>query len=151
MSEMHTGTRHTSIGLVSISESDGCIVSMRIGDSDGNYENDVICEAFGQLEEYLSGERKRFEMDLRPRGTDFQKDVWSALCKIPYGRTVSYSELAVSSGHPGACRAVGNANGKNPIPILIPCLRVIRTSGDMGGYSLGIDMKRKLLELERSL
>ena len=92
-----------------------------------------------------------FKLDLRPDGTDFQKDAWTALTKIPYGKTISYAELAEMSGHPGAYRAAGNANGRNPILIIIPCHRVVRSDGDIGGYSLGTELKTRLLRLEGAI
>ena len=134
-----------------MSERDGCITTLEFsGCRDGSC-SDVLNEAFAQLEEYLSGKRRVFKLDLHPDGTDFQKDVWTALTKIPYGKTVSYAELAEMSGHPGAYRAAGNANGSNPIPIIIPCHRVVRSDGNIGGYSLGTDLKTRLLRLEGAI
>lgn len=102
-----------------------------------------------QLREYFSGMRTQFTLPLAPAGTDFQQEVWQALCRIPYGETRSYAELSAMVGHPAACRAAGNANGKNPIPIIIPCHRVIRADGSIGGYSGGLHIKRFLLDLEQ--
>lgn len=109
----------------------------------------LLRQAAKELEEYFSGKRKTFSVPLSPRGTPFQQKVWAALRAIPYGRTVCYRDIAEMIGRPAACRAVGNANGKNPIPILIPCHRVIAAGGSLGGYSLGLEMKKRLLELER--
>ena len=147
---MSVGTRMTAFGPITISEKDGRITSLSF-DPEAKVTDDDLDRPFGQLDEYLSGRRRDFDLDLCPEGTDFQKDVWSALLKVPYGRTVSYSELAKMSGHPNAQRAVGNAVGKNPIPIIIPCHRVIRSDGSIGGFSLGVDLKKRLLRLEGSL
>ena len=144
-------TRTTPIGTVTISEKDGVITSLVFDDCGSRTGSDTIDEAFAQLEEYLEGKRRTFRLDYRLEGTDFQKDVWGAVMRISYGRTVDYAELAEKSGHPGAYRAAGNANGRNPIPIFIPCHRVIRSNGDIGGYSCGVDIKKRLLRLEGAL
>ena len=146
-----TCSRMTSLGEISISERDGFITSLEFAGCRNGPCSVVLDEAFAQLEEYLSGMRRMFKLDLRPDGTDFQKDVWTALTRIPYGKTVSYAELAEISGHPGAYRAAGNANGRNPIPIIIPCHRVVRSDGGIGGYSLGIELKTRLLRLEGTI
>ncbi len=101
-----------------------------------------------QLNEYFWGERKEFELPLAPKGTDFQQKAWKALMKIPYGKVWSYGEQAKYLKNPKASRAVGGANGKNPIPIIIPCHRVIGSSGKLTGYSGGMKMKVALLKLE---
>jgi methylated-DNA-[protein]-cysteine S-methyltransferase len=101
-----------------------------------------------QLDEYFAGTRKRFDVELGAKGTDFQRVVWRALVEIPYGETVSYGELARRIGHPLAPRAVGLANGANPLPIIVPCHRVIGSNGSLTGFGGGLDVKRKLLELE---
>ncbi len=151
MYPVSTDSRDTPIGTVSISEQGGKIVSLKIGGSDRICRNDILDEAFRQLNEYLGGTRKVFDLDLELNGTSFQKDVWKALMEIPYGKTVSYSDIAKTSGHPEAVRAVGNAVGKNPIPLIIPCHRVIRSDGSIGGYALGTELKEKLLKLEGAL
>ena len=101
-----------------------------------------------QLRAYFAGELREFELALAPRGTEFQQRVWATLEKVPYGRTVSYAELAAAVGRPGAARAVGAANARNPISIVIPCHRVVGSAGALTGYAGGIDRKRWLLELE---
>lgn len=101
-----------------------------------------------QLAEYFSGKRTAFELDLAPRGTVFQLAVWNALLAIPYGDTISYAELARRIGKPSAVRAVGAANGANPIPVIIPCHRVIGSNGTLTGYGGGIERKQWLLALE---
>lgn len=112
-------------------------------------ETPLIRKAAKQLNEYLAGKRKAFDLPLEPEGTPFQKAVWKALTGIPYGSTRTYKDIAESIGNPKACRAVGMANNKNPIAILIPCHRVIGTDGKLVGYAGGLDIKKKLLELEK--
>lgn len=107
-------------------------------------------KAFSQLREYFNRERKEFELPLEIVGSDFQKKVWSELTKIPYGETISYGQLAERLGDKNLMRAVAAANGANPIPIIIPCHRVIGANGSLTGYVGGIDVKQKLLELEGS-
>nr|WP_302596749.1 methylated-DNA--[protein]-cysteine S-methyltransferase [uncultured Cellulosilyticum sp.] len=109
----------------------------------------LLDEAAKQLEEYFKGERKQFDLPLNPKGTPFQKQVWEALCKVPYGETRSYKEIAIMIGNPKACRAVGMANNKNPIMILIPCHRVIGANGKLIGYDGGLELKKYLLDLEK--
>ena len=104
--------------------------------------------AVAQLEEYFAGKRRRFDLPLAPRGTEFQRCVWRALLEIPYGRTVSYGELARRIARPSASRAVGLANGANPLPIIVPCHRVIGADGSLTGFGGGLPIKRKLLALE---
>lgn len=104
--------------------------------------------AIAQLEEYFAGGRRRFDLPLAPRGTEFQRRVWRALTEIPYGKTISYGELARHIGNPSASRAVGLANGANPLPIIVPCHRVIGADGSLTGFGGGLPIKRKLLALE---
>jgi methylated-DNA-[protein]-cysteine S-methyltransferase len=111
-------------------------------------DDDSFREATSQLDEYFAGERTAFELPLAPTGTPFQLRVWEALRDIPYGTTESYGALAARIGRPGAARAVGLANGRNPISIVVPCHRVIGSSGDLTGYGGGLDRKRVLLDLE---
>lgn len=101
-----------------------------------------------QLGEYFAGKRRRFDLRLSPRGTEFQLRVWQALREIPYGDTISYGELARRIGKPSASRAVGLANGANPLPIIVPCHRVIGANGSLTGFGGGLPIKRKLLALE---
>lgn len=105
-------------------------------------------EAARQLGEYFAGKRQRFELPLAPDGTAFQREVWVALQAIPYGETRSYRDIAEALGKPKAAMAVGGANGSNPLPILIPCHRVIGADGSLTGYGGGLEIKRFLLELE---
>ena len=106
--------------------------------------------ALDQLKKYLKGELRRFHCKLDLSGTPFQKKVWSALVKIPYGRTRSYKEIAQSIGHPRAFRAVGNAHGRNPIPLIVPCHRVVESDGGLGGFGYGVKVKKKLLDFEKT-
>ena len=122
-----------------------------ISDSDradrcSSHYGQLVCE---QLKEYFFQKRQTFELKLAPIGTQFQREVWWALLKIPYGRTLSYADQSALVKRPNAVRAVANANGANPIPIIIPCHRVIAKSGGLGGYSPGIDKKEWLLKHER--
>jgi methylated-DNA-[protein]-cysteine S-methyltransferase len=101
-----------------------------------------------QLRAYFAGDLREFDLPLAPDGTAFQREVWAALREIPYGHTISYAELAAAVGRPGAARAVGAANGRNPIAVVIPCHRVIGASGALTGYGGGLGRKRLLLDLE---
>ena len=114
------------------------------------YTEAVFSEAIDQLKDYFKGERKRFDLELSVQGTAFQKSVWKELVKIPYGETISYGELAQRIGNPKASRAVGLANGKNPISIIIPCHRVIGKDGSLTGFGGGLEAKKALLEFEKS-
>lgn len=113
-------------------------------------EEQSMKKIFRQLKEYFNRERREFELSLEIIGTDFQKKVWDELTKIPYGETISYGELAVRLGDKNKMRAVAAANGANPIPVIIPCHRVIGADGSLTGYGGGLDVKEKLLELEGS-
>ncbi len=108
-----------------------------------------VAEAVRQLREYFAGTRTGFDLPLAPQGTEFQRSVWRQLQEIPYGATISYGELARRVGNPKASRAVGSANGKNPLPIVIPCHRVIAGDGTLGGFGGGLPMKQTLLALEQ--
>lgn len=110
----------------------------------------LLKEAERQLREYFRGERTRFDLPLDLKGTDFQRRVWAELRKIPFGKTWSYQELAERVGNPRAVRAVGTANGRNPACIIVPCHRVVRLSGEVGGYAGGVEKKVFLLKLEKT-
>lgn len=112
-------------------------------------EDQVLKEARRQLDAYFAGKLRTFELPLAPQGTPFQKSVWAALVKIPYGATMSYGGLAAAIGKPKAMRAVGLANGRNPISIIVPCHRVIGADGSLTGYGGGMERKRRLLDLEQ--
>ena len=107
-------------------------------------------KAYMELKEYFAGKRKTFDIPIKLIGTEFQKKVWKELLKIPYGKTVSYKDIAISIDNPKACRAIGMANHNNPILIIVPCHRVVNENGNLGGYALGLDIKRKLLEIEKN-
>ena len=110
---------------------------------------DALAPYLQELKQYFAGERRQFSIPLDLRGTEFQLKCWGALLKIPYGETRSYRDLAKAIGHPQAFRAVGMSNNRNPIAIIVPCHRVIAADGSLCGYGGGLDIKRKLLELER--
>ena len=111
-------------------------------------DDDAYPEARAQLREYFAGERTRFEIPMQLDGTGFQRTVWHELTRIPYGETISYGELARRIGRPDLARAVGTANGQNPIAVVVPCHRVIGANGKLVGYGGGLENKRRLLELE---
>ena len=146
------------LGKIGIVEENGKIVKIIIiNKNDENNKNvDVFVEkdtkllvkAKNELEEYFDGKRKEFDLPLKQEGTEFQKKVWNALSKIPYGETRTYKEIAKMIGNEKASRAVGMANNKNNIPIIIPCHRVIGSDGKLVGYALGLDIKQYLLDLE---
>lgn len=112
------------------------------------YETPLLREARAQLEAYFAGRLKVFSLPLAPEGTAFQQGIWNALRQIPYGETRTYGEIAALAGNPKASRAVGMANNRNPLPVFIPCHRVIGTNGSLTGYAGGLDVKLKLLQLE---
>lgn len=117
-------------------------------EDDWERDDAALAEVTRQLDEYFAGNRVEFDLVLAPSGTPFQLEVWDQLCRIPYGETISYGELARRVDRPGAARAVGAANGQNPIAIIVPCHRVIGADGSMTGYGGGLERKRFLLELE---
>lgn len=113
-----------------------------------NHSQPILLDAERQLHEYFAAKRTRFELPLEPRGSEFQKKVWRALTQIPFGETRSYLDLARSIGSPRACRAVGAANGKNPLSIVVPCHRVVGADGTLTGFAGGLKAKATLLALE---
>ena len=118
---------------------------------DSCQSDEVLERTARQLQEYFAGRRKTFDLPLAPGGTDFQRSVWNALSAIPWGAVRSYADIACAIDRPKAVRAVGAANGRNPLPIVVPCHRVIGSDGSLTGFAGGLDIKRKLLELEGSL
>lgn len=143
-------TVNSPIGILSICSENDFITDLHIGKTSNSEITDIpiLNLAALQLEEYFSLKRKSFELPIKFSGTDFQNRVWSELCKIPYGDVVSYKKLAERIGNPKAYRAVGMAANKNPLPIIIPCHRVIGSDGNMTGYAYGLHIKKLLLELE---
>lgn len=136
-------------GLVAVLWENDAPGRVRLGAVTQDGEHPVLLAAESQLGEYFAGARARFDLPLDFRGTDFQKQVWAELLAIPFGETRSYGEIAVRLGRPGASRAVGAANGRNPISIVAPCHRVIGSTGELTGFAGGLSAKEYLLELER--
>lgn len=143
------------VGMICMEEQDGAVTGVYIDkectteDRSRDVETPVLKEARRQLSEYFLKQRKEFDLPLAPQGTEFQKKVWEALCMIPYGETRSYGEIARQIGNSKASRAVGGANNKNHIMIVIPCHRVIGANGALVGFGGGLDVKEFLLELEK--
>lgn len=142
-----------NIGRIGITEKEGKITNLyftndKLPEDIKLCETPILKEAAQQLKMYLDGSLKEFLLPLEPHGTVFMKQVWENLCKIPYGQTATYKEIAVKVGSPKAARAVGLANNRNPIPIFIPCHRVIGTNGSLTGFRGGLELKRILIELE---
>ena len=145
---------NTKIGTISIIEEDNAIIAVEVNkkvkyDEIQVKDTPILKETEKQLKEYLEGTRKNFTVPLNPKGTKFMKEVWTALQEIPYGEIRTYRQIAERIGKPKAARAVGMANHRNPIPIMIPCHRVIGANGKLVGYALGIERKEFLLRLEK--
>ena len=149
----HSASYSFPIGSLTVGYEDGAVVSLKIGpcadvsDNPSLFSDQVAME----LQEYFEGKRTRFTFPLRLDGTDFQKAVWQALLGIPYGQTRTYSQVAAAIGRPKASRAVGIACSKNPIWIAVPCHRVIGKNNALTGYAGGLDLKQRLLNLEKSI
>lgn len=145
-------TYDTVLGSVTFVEEGGTLlaISMQRPSEGIEKETSLTREAFTQLSEYLKGERKTFDLPFQMRGTEFQKRVWQALLDIPYGETRSYKQIAEAIGNQKAVRAVGMANNRNQLLIIVPCHRVIGANGNLVGYGEGLEMKEFLLRLERS-
>ena len=146
---------NSPIGILQICEEDDKIVNLYLNTSVQNAEqskyiqhSDLLYEAYKQLNEYFAGNRQSFNLPLKCNGTDFQKSVWNELQKISYGETKCYEDIAIGIGNRKAVRAIGQANNKNPIMIIIPCHRVINKNGNIGGFGCGVDTKKYLLDLE---
>lgn len=145
------------IGFLTICEQDNQLTRLYLDNQDRGilqsrnfeYHSDFLHEVYYQLNEYFAGKRKIFDLPVDSKGTAFQKAVWRELQKIPYGETRSYEDIAVAIGNKKAVRAIGQANGRNPIMIVVPCHRVIRKNGDISGFACGVEAKRYLLNLER--
>ncbi len=143
----------TPVGKLCIGEENSVITRVTWSKIPQEYileETELMLQCKKQLEEYFAGKRKTFDLPLAPKGTEFQQKVWKALTEIPYGETRTYGEIAAAIGNPKAARAVGMANNKNPIGIIIPCHRVVGANGKLVGYAGGMEKKEFLLELERN-
>ncbi|MDD6735183.1 MAG: methylated-DNA--[protein]-cysteine S-methyltransferase [Clostridiales bacterium] len=138
----------TPVGFLSIIGDRDFVTGIEFEFSKDCGKSEVLDRAAVQLMEYFEGRRRAFNLPVLPEGTEFCRHAWRALMEIPYGETVSYSELARRMGNTNACRAVGGAMNKNPLPIIIPCHRVVGKNGVLTGYSAGIEIKRRLLLLE---
>lgn len=142
----------TKIGKITIAGQEDAIIMIRYGahflQNARNIRTSLLDQAEKQLKEYLEGKRKQFDLSLKPTGTVFQEKVWKALCSIPYGETRSYGQIAEQIGNSKASRAVGMANNKNPIIIMIPCHRVIGANGKLVGYGAGLELKEMFLNIE---
>ena len=146
----------TSLARIGIAEKGGAITNIFFGTSAvpkeyETVETPLIRRTYIQLQEYLAQKRTEFDLPLAPEGTAFERSVWNSLLAIPYGSTRTYGEIAALLENPKACRAVGRANGANPIGIVIPCHRVIGADGNLIGYSAGLEFKKFLLKLEGRL
>lgn len=143
---------HSPIGILYLESTEKGLCTVAIVDGKDIHDahsHPFIEQAITELKEYFAGKRKKFTVPVDlSKGTSFQQSVWHKVSEIPHGTTTSYIALARDLGNPGSVRAVGAANGKNPVPVIVPCHRVIGSSGDLVGYALGIDIKRKLLMLE---
>lgn len=147
-----TAFHRSPIGVLEIVSTDTSIVSLSFVEDELNGDRDMpdcLKNCLSQISEYFQGGRKSFCLPLAPRGTEFQQRVWQALGQIPYGEVASYGDIARAVGKPGAARAVGGANNKNPIAIIIPCHRVIGQDGSLTGYGSGVWRKEWLLGLEK--
>ena len=146
---------NTSIGKINIVEEDGFLTDVCISENfvieDATIkETTLIKETIGEINDFLAGRRREFDLPLLPKGTEFQKKVWRELQNIPYGKTCSYKDIAEKIGSPKAARAIGRANNKNPIILIIPCHRVIGSDGRLVGYGAGLELKERLLALEKN-
>ncbi|HBV49740.1 MAG TPA: cysteine methyltransferase [Alistipes sp.] len=143
----------TPVGPVTVTATERAVTAVRFGAAGPAVGQagdlpPVLRQAVEELREYFAGERREFTLPLAPAGTPFQQQVWAALREIPYGATCSYGRIAGRIGRPKACRAVGMANNRNPIAIVVPCHRVVGASGALVGYAAGLEVKEKLLALE---
>jgi methylated-DNA-[protein]-cysteine S-methyltransferase len=148
MKKLYTKTVSSPVGYLILEGSESSLCAIRFSDnpsSDSMNLPEILIETEKQLNQYFSGNRFRFDLKLEPEGTTFQKKVWNHLLSIPFGEKTTYNEIAVRFGSPTYNRAVGMANGKNPIPIIIPCHRVVGSNGKLVGYAGGLERKKKLL------
>lgn len=153
ISKYYVDYTKTSLGMMRIEASQDALKSIHFIESgnanvDQSNPNEITAITKQQLQEYFLRKRECFDLPLNADGTDFQKTVWKQLCQIPYGQTCTYGEIAVAIGKHKASRAVGLANGKNPLTIVVPCHRIIGANGTLTGYASGVERKAKLLNLE---
>lgn len=142
-------TLSTPIGYLTVAEKDGVLLSITFGGAaESAPATPLLCQTARQFNEYFAGTRRTFDLPLAPCGTAFQRQVWSALQTIPYGEQRTYAQIAAQIGRPRACRAVGMANHCNPLPIVIPCHRVVGAGGQLTGYAGDLSVKQFLLALE---
>ena len=149
--KLYQSTLKNDFGIITLTFSDEGLHTLNFYENKENivFELSKSNEYLTQLKDYFNGNRKHFDLALILVGTSFQRKVWEYIQHIPFGETQTYNEVAQGIGHPNAQRAVGNALHTNPIPIIVPCHRVVRTDGGLGGFGLGIDVKQKLLDFER--
>lgn len=145
---MSTRAIKTPIGPLTLEADENGVTAIHFSAGGAQDASPLLDATEAQLREYFAGARRTFDLPLAPHGTAFQRRVWAALRTIPYGETRTYGELAAAIGSPNASRAVGMANHRNPIPIIIPCHRVIGANGTLTGYAGGLEIKRRLLALE---
>jgi methylated-DNA-[protein]-cysteine S-methyltransferase len=150
---MNATVYESPVGLLRLEARDGALVALQLNARPGpeNLDDPVLAEATSQLREYFAGTRTSFDLPLDMHGNEFEQRVWAALRGIPYGETAAYGEIAEQIGAPGAARAVGVANARNPIAIIVPCHRVIGANGKLVGFGGGLPMKRALLDLEQGI
>ena len=153
---LHQQQLKTPIGVLTLVASDVGLSMILFENEDSadidaalDHSDPVLRATAAQLGEYFAGERREFDLPLDLEGTDFQKEAWLALADVPYGETTSYGDQARAIGRPGAFRAVGAANGKNPVPIVLPCHRIVGADGSLTGFSGGLDIKQQLLVHEQ--
>lgn len=150
MGALHRALYRSPLGPLTLLGTEDALTGILFAEAREDAEGPVpvLEQAVRELEEYFAGQRREFTVPLAPEGTAFQREVWAALEEIPYGTTASYKDIAVRVGKPGAAVAVGQANSRNPIPIIIPCHRVIGANGKMVGYTGGLHIKKALLAVE---
>jgi methylated-DNA-[protein]-cysteine S-methyltransferase len=150
---MHATVYESPVGPLRLTARDGALTRLELNAQPGpeSLDDPVLARATEQLREYFAGTRTDFELPLALHGNAFEQRVWTALQRIPYGETASYGEIAREIGAPGAARAVGVANARNPVAIVVPCHRVIGANGKLVGFGGGLPMKRALLDLERGI
>jgi methylated-DNA-[protein]-cysteine S-methyltransferase len=151
MENIFKTTIETPIGYLKLTSNNEVLLSVSFAETLGvpsDFQPDILKESVLQISEYFEGKRKEFSLNLQPAGTDFQLKVWEEVKKVPFGETASYLYIAIKTGSKNNTRAVGLANGKNPIPIIIPCHRIIGSNGKLTGYAGGLERKKWLLQHE---